>query len=178
MLKRLLLGLVLGTLVGGALAAALVKGLGLITFAGALGPVAAYGAAALVGVLTGLVAGKAIWSTGGKIEAGLKAFFGALLAAGAMFALRRWAGGVAVDLSALGAGHGALGDLPAASLPMVAAALGAFFEVDNTPEAPEEAGAGRRVSTDRVRVDAADPLAEDDEEDAPARARSKSGKDR
>ena len=47
-------------------------------------------AAALTGVLVGLVAGKPIWAKDAKIEAGMKAFIGALLAAGLMYAVRRF----------------------------------------------------------------------------------------
>src|ERR1700734_3192289 len=91
MLRRLLIGLVLGLIVGGLAAAALVAGLHMPLFAlGAGGIGLAYLAAAVTGVLTGLVAGKPIWASGAKIEAGLKAFFGALLATGLMFALRQW----------------------------------------------------------------------------------------
>jgi hypothetical protein len=50
-----------------------------------------------------------------------------------MFALRQWAGGWVLDLSAVGAGGPApVGALPAASLPLLAAVLGGFFELDNT----------------------------------------------
>jgi hypothetical protein len=154
MLRRLLIGLVLGLIVGGALAAALVAGLGLPTFASiapglsdGFGSAIAYLAAAITGVLTGLVAGKPIWTSGAKVEAGLKALFGALIGAGLMFALRRWAGSLTVDLPAIGArGQTAVGDLPAVSLPLLAAVLGGFFELDNTggnDEAGKNGGAGK-----------------------------------
>jgi hypothetical protein len=151
MLRRLLVGLVIGFLVGGLVAAGLVFGLKITEFGASTGGVLeAYLAAALSGVVTGLVAGKPIWSTGGKIEAGLKAFFGALLGVGAMFALRQWAGGLQLDLSAIGAGHEApVGYLPAASLPMIAAVLGGFFELDNTEAkkgAEETTGPRKRVA--------------------------------
>src|SRR5262249_12471923 len=113
MLRRLLVGLVIGLVVGGLLAAALIKGFGMPLLDGTGGAVLAYVSAALGGVLTGLVAGKPIWAQGGRIEAGLKAAFGALLAVGAMFALRQWVT-VHVNLTAVGAGDGPLGDLPAA----------------------------------------------------------------
>jgi len=163
MLRRLLTGLVLGAIVGGLVAAGLVAGLHVPVFADTSGAVMAYLAAALSGVLTGLVAGKPIWASGAKIEAGLKAGFGAALAAGLMFALRRWGPGFEVDLHALGAGGtGTLAQLPATSLPIVAAILGGFFEVDNTPggEGDEKKGepavkkrvaagkAGARVATE------------------------------
>jgi hypothetical protein len=145
MLRRLLLGLVLGAVLGGMVAAGLVAGLGVSTFSGAPGGVFfAYLTAALVGVLTGLVAGKPIWATGAKIEAGLKALFGAALGAGVLFALRQWAPAWwAVDFPAIGAhGHTPVWDLPATALPLVAALLGAFFELDNNDAAPAQAKGG------------------------------------
>jgi hypothetical protein len=140
MLRRLLVGLVLGFVVGGLVAAAIVAGLKIPMFVGTAGAALAYLSAAATGVLTGLVAGKPIWAANAKIEAGLKAFFGALIGVGFMFALRQWAGGIGLlDLSGIGAGGpAAIGELPAASLPLLAAVLGAFFGLDNTggDEAP------------------------------------------
>src|SRR5215472_71227 len=155
MLRRLFIGLVVGLLVGGLVAAGLVAGLGVLTFSGGGGALLAYVAAALTGALTGLVAGKPIWSFGAKIEAGLKALFGALLAAGLMFALRQWAGSwIVPSLPMIGVnGPGAVGDLPAVSLPLLAAVLGGFFGVDNTGDG-ERADPGKRgdVTKERRRV--------------------------
>jgi len=145
MLRRLLVGLILGFVVGALVAAGLVAGLHVVDFgAGAGGAAFAYLAAALTGVVTGLVAGKPIWASGAKIEAGLKAFFGALIGAGLMFALRQWGGDFTPDLTFIGAGHGAVGQLPAASLPLVAAVLGGFFELDNTGEPTEDKGKDKK----------------------------------
>jgi hypothetical protein len=145
MVKRLVLGMILGLVLGGAVAAGLVAGLGWLTFsASPLGVWMAYVAALATGALTGLVAGKPIWAKGGAIEAGLKSFFGALLAAGGMFAIRTWLK-IDAPLEALHAGHGLVGDLPAASLPLIAAVLGAFFELDNTPEPAEKKRIGPSV---------------------------------
>jgi hypothetical protein len=142
MVYRLFAGLILGLIVGGIVAAGMVAAQ--LDFLGAAGPVLAYLAAALTGVLTGLVAGKPIWASGAKIEAGLKAVFGGLLGAGLMFALRQWGGSFQPDLGFIHAGHGPVGELPAASLPLVAAVLGAFFELDNTGAGePEKAGEPR-----------------------------------
>ncbi len=148
MLRRLFIGLALGLAAGALLAAGLVAGLKVPSFDGAGGVALAYAAAAIAGVLTGLVAGKPIWAPSAKVEAGLKAFFGALLGAGAMFALRQWASTWTADLSALGAGRGAIGALPAASLPLIGAVLGALFELDNTGDA-----AGKETQPRRKRVD-------------------------
>ena len=176
MLKRLIVGLILGTVIGAVMAAVLVQGLGMALFSNA---VFAYLAAAATGVITGLVAGKPIWSADGKIEAGLKAFFGVLLALGGMFALRTWAN-IHLDLSMLKAGEGALGSLPAASLPILAAVLAGFYEIDNSPSDDGEkkdgsAGAGAsKGGGKKVRVAADDEVAEDEEADEPVAAKKKS----
>jgi hypothetical protein len=150
MLRRLILGLVIGLVVGAVLGFGLVR-LGEGTFTGGGGDVLAYLSAAAAGGLTGLVAGKPIWAAGARIEGGLKAFFGALLAAGGMFALRQWANGFEPDLSALGGGGPLpVGELPMASLPLIAAILGALFGIDNTDEPKGEEGSKprKRVSAD------------------------------
>lgn len=179
MLKRLIVGLFLGAVVGAILAAVLVQGLGVMTFdESALGATGAYLAAALTGVFTGLVAGKPIWSADGKIEAGLKAFFGALIGLGGMFVLRQWVH-VEVDLSALkaSAGPAEIGQLPAVSLPIIAAVLAGFFELDNSPsdkdEKSEGASTAKADAGKKVRVGGADEAEdpEEEEEAAPAQKR-------
>ncbi|MBX3220347.1 MAG: hypothetical protein KF795_07485 [Labilithrix sp.] len=180
MLKRLFVGLFVGAVVGAILAAALVQGLGVMTFDGsALGAAGAYLAAALTGVLTGLVAGKPIWSADGKIEAGLKAFFGALIALGGMFALRQWVH-FEMDLTALKASNGPaeIGQLPAVSLPIIAAVLAGFFELDNTgdKEKKDDKGASSASGSGqdkKVRVAGEDEVddAAEEEEAAPAKKR-------
>lgn len=172
MLKRLIVGLILGTVIGGVVAAVLVQGLGMTVFSNA---VFAYLAAAATGVITGLVAGKPIWSADGKIEAGLKAFFGVLLGLGAMFALRTWAK-VDIDLGMLKAGAGELGDLPAASLPLIAAVLAGFYEIDNSPSGEgdkkdEDSSSGassKKAAGKKVRVADEDEEAEVEEAEEPA----------
>lgn len=167
MLKRLIVGLFLGTVIGAIVAAVLVQGLGVMSFAdSSLGGVLAYLAAAVTGALTGLVAGKPIWSQDGKIEAGLKAFFGALLALGGMFVLRQWVH-VDVDLSALKASSGPteVGQLPAVSLPVIAAILAGFFELDNSGDNGKEKkdqASGARGVEKKLRV-AGEDAAEDEE---------------
>lgn len=171
MIKRLVVGLLFGLLVGGLLAAAVIKGIGMLAFTGGTGTALAYVFAAVTGVLVGLVAGKPIWASGGQIEAGLKAFFGALLASGMMFALRRWVH-FDLDLHSLGIGPATAtpaGMLPAVSLPLIAAVLGGFYEADNTPE-PEadkdkkaESKAASSANGKKVRVAGKSEL-EDEEE--------------
>lgn len=176
MVKRLIVGLVLGLVLGAVVAAVLVQGLGITSFA-ASGAVVAYVTAAVTGVLAGLVAGKPIWAADGKIEAGLKAFFGALLALGAMFALRQWVN-ADIDLSALKAGSGKLGDLPAATLPIIAALLSTFYELDNTGDGGEKdvaakalggkAEGGKASSGNKVRVSESAEALEDEDLEEPA----------
>ncbi len=145
MAKRALFGLVKGLLVGGVLALVLVKGLGVVTF----GALLAYPLAVLVGVLTGLLAGKPIWQRDARIEVALKSVVGAIVAGGLMFALRKWLN-PSIDLGALGAGG--LGELPLVSLPLIATALAMLFELDNTSEPASEAANEQRVAPDKSRV--------------------------
>jgi hypothetical protein len=179
MVRRLLVGLVLGVVIGGIVAAAVVKGLGVTSFVASGGPALAYIAAIVTGVLAGLVAGKPIWAKGAWIEVGLKAFFGSLLAAGAMFALRKW-GAVSVNLAALGSGT--LGDLPVTSLPIISTVLSVFYEADNTDPPPEaEAGKGaasaassnKRVAAPKKARVAEEAAAEGEEEEQEPKKRMK-----
>src|SRR5580692_9699251 len=101
MLGRLIYGFVLGLLVGVLAAVGLVVGLKMTAFAGGAAILFAYLAAAGVGAVTGLVTGKPVWASDAKVEASLKAFFGALLGAGALFALQRWVS-FPLDLGAYG----------------------------------------------------------------------------
>jgi hypothetical protein len=193
MFRRLLIGLILGLIVGGLVAAGLVAGLHQTLFPlnETGGAFMAYLAAALTGVLTGLVAGKPIWATNAKIEAGLKAFFGALLGAGLMFAMRQWVH-FAPGIEQLAPGqtpeviHDAtIGTLPMVSLPLLAAVLGGFFELDNTgggeekDEGKAESASKKRVAEGEKKTNGkAKARVEDDEgdagdEEAPAPKRAK-----
>lgn len=171
MLKRLIVGLVLGVVIGAIAAAVLVQGLGMAVFASAA---LAYLAAAATGALSGLVAGKPIWSADGKIEAGLKAFFGVLLGLGGMFVLRQWVH-LQVDLDMLKAGEGEIGDLPAASLPIIAAVLSGFFELDNTPseDAPKGEDSDKKPVGTGKKVRLAEEDGDDADDEEPAAAQKK-----
>jgi len=180
-LVRLVLGLLKGLVVGGLVGFGLAK----IGFA-APGAIVAYIAAALVGSMVGLIAGKPIWAAGGRIEVGLKAGFGAILAMGLMWLTRSFMTvGVPFDLGALAAANeslreansaagGTVGGLAITSLALVAAVLGAFYDADNTPE-PEDPNAKpdakARADVPKARIGANAAAAEDQdlgvEEDAP-----------
>jgi hypothetical protein len=137
MLRRLILGMLVGLVVGAGLAAGLARLIG-TSFVVPGGFAIAFASAAVAGALTGMVAGKPIWAAGAKVEAGVKAFFGALLGVGAMFALRRW--GVTIPGPAWLGGTAPIGELPEVSIPLIAATLGALFGLDNVPDAPPGAG--------------------------------------
>ena len=178
MLKRLFLGLLIGAVVGALVAAGAIAVLG--TAVMPMGPFFAFTLAAVTGVLTGLVAGKPIWAKGGQIEAGLKAFFGALLAAAGMYAVRTWLH-FEVDLTVARAGHDLVGNLPAASLPLIGAVLGGLYEVDNTPEPKDERKAntgaaqrsGRGGSRVASNVRVGEEASQDKDEAAPPAAAKK-----
>lgn len=127
MLRRALIGVIKGVVLGALLAIVLIKGLSLVTFGGLLG----YVVIAAAGAVAGLVTGKPAWAPEAKVEALLKTVVGAVLACLALFGLRRWLA-VPVDLTAFGAGQGSWGELPATSLPLILGLLGLVFELDNT----------------------------------------------
>ena len=143
MLFRLVLGLLKGIVIGGLVGFGLAK-LGMA----APSALFAYLAASLVGALVGLIAGKPIWAADGRIEAGLKAVFGALLATGLMALARNFLGfAMPIDLGSLAAANQSLGETSAqgtfgglaiVSLAMVAGVLGAFYDADNTPAPADE----------------------------------------
>jgi hypothetical protein len=146
MLVRLLIGIVKGLIVGG------LVGFGL-TQLGSATPVAliAYLAAGLTGVLIGLVAGKPIWAKDAKIEAGMKAFVGALLGCGLMYVARRWLTmPVPLQLGELGGANATatVGGFALTSLAAIAAVLGGFYEADNDPS--EDGSAGVRPAKGRA----------------------------
>ena len=162
-LIRLFLGLLKGVIVGGLAGFALAK-LGFVV----PGAVVAYGAAALVGVLVACIAGKPIWAKGARIEVGMKALVGALLAPALLYAARRWVtfelpfdlGGM-VGLESVKA---PLGTFALTSYAMVAAVLAAFFDADNDSRGePAAADKGKGAKAAGPRVAAAPSEADDAE---------------
>lgn len=156
MLKRLLAALLEGAVPGAAVAYALSR-LGVETAA------TMYAAAALVGVLTGLIAGRPIWARAAKIEAGLKATAGAFIALVVLYALRKWLPNVRVDLGAFGAGAGAIGSVPWASLPAIGVALALVLEIDDAFGADPPAPPRVRAATESSLASPAAPEPEEHE---------------
>jgi len=164
MLKRLLVGIILGVVIGGLLGYGLFQLLP-AAMAGLLG----YAFAAATGVLVGLVAGKPIWAKGAQIEAGLKAFVGALLSMGILFGIRF-----------VGLTIPAIADIPAAelgrhaiaSLVSISTLLAIFYELDNNGSEGDEASDKKRIAApgDKTRIAAgADDEALDEEEQPAAK---------
>lgn len=170
MVGRFILGLIKGVLVGAAVAAVLVKGLGIVTW----GAPIAYVAAVVTGLLTALVSGKAIWVRDAGVENAIKAVAAVLIASVGMFAVRKWLP-YAVDLSVVQAGVGKLGDLPAAALPLVGTLLALMFEIDNTGESAKEAGRERARAriAEQKRVAGSDVADTELAAETPARRRAR-----
>ncbi len=174
MLGRLLVGIVKGLIVGSLL------GFGLVKLGWAM-PVAvvAYLAAALSGVLVGLVAGKPIWAKDAKIEAGTKAFVGSLLGLGLMAAAPNWlmAVPIPISLGTLAPDGATLGGFAMTALAGIAALLGGFYEADNDPS--DEAAAlpsGAQSKPAKNQRIAAEKLLEEETEELDAESDKKRSK--
>jgi hypothetical protein len=139
MLWRLLIGIAKGLVVGALL------GFGLVKLGDAMpGAIVAYLTAALTGVLIGLVAGRPIWANDAKIEAGTKAFVGALLGLGLMAAARTWLlVPLPFALGPLAPENATLGGFAMTSLAAIAGLLGGFYEADNDSTGEDTAQAGK-----------------------------------
>ena len=158
MLRRLLLGLGEGLVIGLALGVGAARGLGLVSPAGIV--LALLGA--LAGFAVGLVAGRPIWARNAKTEALLKAAAGALGGFGLSFALRHWLK-LEVDLSAFALGAGPAGQLSAFALPAVASALGLFFELDDDGQSSAQPGP-KRATKQRLDFEATDVAAQGEDD--------------
>jgi hypothetical protein len=162
MLGRLLIGIVKGLLVGSLL------GLGLVKLGLAMpGAIVAYLAAALTGVLIGLVAGKPIWAKDAKIEAGTKAVVGALLAVGLMAAARNWLMiPIPISLGSFAPEHATIGGFAMTALAAIAGLLGGFYEADNdsTGEEAEAPALAEGKAGKQQRIAPSQNVAEEEDE--------------
>jgi hypothetical protein len=176
MLGRLLIGIVKGLVVGSLLGIGLIK----LGVAVPMGAVIAYLAAAVTGIVIGLVAGKPIWAKDAKIEAGSKAVVGALLGVGLMAAARHWLlMPLTIPMGTLVQGTPPIGEFPITVLAGIAALLGGFYDADNDSTGEEE---GAPASAKKLqakkgpqRIAAADTSGdeEDELESEPDQKRSK-----
>lgn len=172
---RLLVGLLKGLIIGGIVGYALAAS-GMATPAALI----AYPLAAGLGMLVALIAGKPIWAKDARIEVGMKAAAGALLAPFFLFLARRFLQfDVPFDVSSLpGLSHVSgtpeVGELALTSFAAVAALLAGFFDADNAPQPPEEADKAAKASKQRVATPkggAADAEAEQEAAEAEAAER-------
>lgn len=165
MLKQLLLGLVKGVLLGGALGAAMH-----FLFGPTLVGVGAYFFYALLGGLVGLVAGRPAWRTGAGVAAILRGVFGLGVGVG-LFALASSFLGVQVGIpGAVPSAMASLSHLPMFLAPMIATVYAVLVELDDGGENPEpEVKSKVRIDVDDIKVD---------EEEAPARKAAPSSKAR
>jgi hypothetical protein len=158
-LTRLLIGLLKGLVLGG------LVGYGLAA-AGLTWGWLAYAAAAVTGLLVALFAGKPIWAPDARIEVGMKATVGALLAPLLLLAVRSFLTmGLPFDpstlpgLESLATEGLTLGTFSVTALALVAAALGGFYDADNSPEPKaDNKAAGKKSSAPAAkRIEAAAP---------------------
>jgi hypothetical protein len=178
MIGRLLVGILKGLVLGSLLGFGLVK-LGM-AFPGA---VVAYLAAAVTGILIGLIAGKPIWAKDARIEAGMKAAVGAVLGLGLMFAARKWLampvppGLVSVTGATVPteAGTSTIGHFAMTSLAAIAAVLGGFYDADNTPEPEKAEGKDAKADSPKARIAEA-PADEELEDELAEEPEKKKGK--
>ena len=131
-LVRLFLGLLKGIVVGG------LVGWGLAA-TGLAAPAFAYVAAALVGILVAMVAGKPVWAKDARIQIYLKMAAGALLGPGLLFLTRKFLTiGLPFETSLLpgvAAAPGvSIGMFAVTSLALVGAVLAGFYDADNSAE--------------------------------------------
>jgi hypothetical protein len=154
LLARFVMGLIKGLIIGGLI------GYGLAVAGMATpGALIVYPLAAAVGIFVALFAGKPIWAKGARIEVGMKAGAGAILAPGLMWLVRQFLTmNVPFDVSSLPgldavAGTPEIGMFVVSSLAVVAALLAGFYEADNQPQPQEE---GAATPTQKKRVAAGD----------------------
>lgn len=125
MLKRIVVAVLEGVVVGGSIAA----GIAWLGLSWTDVPVV-YGAALATGVAIGLVAGKPPWASSAKVEALLKSAVGAFIAPAAVYGARKWLASLSLDLGPV-LGSGPLGDLPRVLLPLTATAIAVLLEIDD-----------------------------------------------
>lgn len=172
MLKRLVIGLIKGLVVGGAIGAGFTYGLHWSAPSGGLlGFLLAMGAAGT----TGVFAGKPPWQQGAWVEALLKGLVGVGVGALAYWLGSTYAAGP--DLPLPGVAEAApWTSLPVLFLPAIAGVYGSLVELDNTGDDQDKTSGGSAPPKTRVAVDADDDEALEATEHAagtrPARRRA------
>ena len=149
MLKRLIIGVLKGVILGGAVGAALYFGLG----QGSLEGVYAYLLYGAVGALTGVVAGKPLWKPGAWIEALLRGVFGIAVGCGVYALASSFLSLGAIPLPsslfpALPVGEQAdhFFKQPLAMAPLLATLYASLIELDNDGKGDDAGGTKVRVA--------------------------------
>jgi hypothetical protein len=127
---RVLLGLIKGIIVGGALGYA-------ATRLGVTGGPLAFATYAIVGFVVGLVGGKAVWRQPTLWTPALKGIFGALICVGLYWVSSKFLGGLKLSFTdALGAPDKPVVQVPLVLAPILAVVYGIFVEVDDGERKP------------------------------------------
>ena len=167
MVKRLLFGMLKGLFIGGAIGALVHFALGSATIDNFMN----YPLYALVGALSGALAGRPPWQQGAWIASILKAVFGLALGAG-LYAL-----GAkflpAMQLPLPGSSHTLLANQPMFFAPLLAMVYATFVELDDGGEQPEPAVA-TGVRAGKIALEDID-VGEDEEAAKPAAKSAKKG---
>lgn len=173
MLKRLIIGILKGLILGGGMAVALY----MLAHIGSVSGFWGYLLYGVLGAITGVVAGKPLWKPGAWIEALLRGVFGIAVGCG-LYALGAVVlTGQAIDFTAL------LGSLPADSTParqlyqqplimapMFATLYASLIELDND-------GKGEDAGSTKVRVARLEDIdIGEDEAEAPAKPAARGAK--
>ncbi len=168
MLKRLLVGVLKGIVVGGGLGALM----SIVLHRGPLFGGFAYVFYGLLGAVTGAVAGKALWKPGAWIEALLRGVFGIAVGCGLYALASAFLTLKGIDLTALHPSLTApdrLVQQPIVLAPMLAVVYASLIELDND-------GKGDDASTAKVRVARLEDIdVGEDEEEVPAKGSSSKG---
>jgi hypothetical protein len=172
MLKRLIIGILKGLILGGGMAVALY----MLAHIGSVSGFWGYLLYGVLGAITGVVAGKPLWKPGAWIEALLRGVFGIAVGCG-LYALGAVVlTGSAIDFTALlgslpvGARPEHLYQQPLIMAPMFATLYASLIELDND-------GKGEDAASTKVRVARLEDIdVGEDEAEAPAKPAAKGAK--
>ncbi len=149
MVKRLLIGMFKGLLIGGLVGAAVYGGL----HWGVVQGLTAYALYGVLGALTGALAGKPFWRAGAGIEAALRAVFGIAVGCGLYALAAAFLPFDALQLPQLGAAlppaetASRMFQQPALIGPAIAVLYAALLELDNDGKGDDVAAAKVRVAS-------------------------------